>query len=288
MVDLGDIKLDKGPADTAADDEAKSAGRLIVVAALLVAAAAGAFYYILQRDPQPAPGATRGAATAAGTGDESALRAEPGENLRLPPLNEMDPVVRELVRQLSLHPTVAAWLAGDDLVRNFTVVVTNVAAGRTPARHLRRVAPEDEFLARGVEPDLTIDPRSYARYDPHADAVGAVDARGAARLYATLKPRIAEAYAELGEAEPNFDTVLERAIVELLRAPALNEGARPRLTPKPMSYAYADPKLESLSGAQKQLLRMGPHNAAIVQNKLREIAAHLGIPSSRLPAAPQP
>ncbi|HSL23873.1 MAG TPA: DUF3014 domain-containing protein [Vicinamibacterales bacterium] len=283
MVDLGDIKLDRGPADATADDEARSARRLIIGAALLVAAAAVAFYFILHRNTQPEPSATRAASSVVGKAADPSLRAEPGENLRLPPLNEMDPAVRELVRQLSLHPTIAAWLAGDDLVRNFTVVVTSIAVGRTPVRHLRRLAPEDEFLARGIEPDLTVDPRSYARYDVHADAIGAVDARGAARLYATLKPRIAEAYVELGEAEPDFDRVLERAIVELLRAPALRESGPVRLTPRPMAYAYADPKLESLSPAQKQLLRMGPHNAAIVQDKLREIAAHLGIPSSRLP-----
>ena len=55
----------------------------------------------------------------------------------MPPLGESDPVVRLLVQSISTHPRVLAWLATDGLIRNFTVVVGNIADGRTPARHLR-------------------------------------------------------------------------------------------------------------------------------------------------------
>ena len=41
--------------------------------------------------------------------------------------------------------------------------------------------------------------------------------------------------------------------------------------------------LESLTNAQKQLLRMGPRNVKLIQAKLREVAVALGIPASRLP-----
>jgi hypothetical protein len=189
--------------------------------------------------------------------------------------------VRQLVARLSSHPAVAAWLATDGLIRNFTVVTFNISIGRTPARLLPRLRPSEPFLTRGPDRDLASDPRSYARYDNIAGAVGAIEARGAARLYATLKPRIDEAARELGEAEGGFDAVLERAIVELLRAPVVEPSER--LTPKATSFAYADERLESLSPAQKQLLRMGPNNVRIVQDKLREIAGYLGIPESRLP-----
>jgi hypothetical protein len=49
------------------------------------------------------------------------------------------------------------------------------------------------------------------------------------------------------------------------------------------SYEFEDDRLESLTPAQKQLLRMGPRNVRLVQGKLLEIAHALGIPSSRLP-----
>jgi hypothetical protein len=58
-----------------------------------------------------------------------------------------------------------------------------------------------------------------------------------------------------------------------------------RLTRDSVAYTYADPALESLSHAQRQLLRMGPRNIRIVQAKLREIAGFLGIPEESLPPA---
>ena len=281
MSDLGEYDLQKEPVETVEPEPSRGAAWMVVAAIVLVLGA-GAAFYILQRGTAESLSKPSDAAPSARPPVVTDLRPEPGDNIPLPPLDETDPIVRQLVRQLSAHPTVAAWLATDGLIRNFTVVTANIASGRTPVRHLGRLAPEQPFLVSGPEEKLMLDPRSYARYDDYADAVAAIDARGAARLYATLKPRIEEAHRELGEPEPTFDAVLEKAIAELLATPTVEGPVR--LTVKPMSYAYADERLESLSPAQKQLLRMGPHNVAMVKGKLREIAQYLAIPPSRLPA----
>lgn len=207
--------------------------------------------------------------------------AEPGEEVDLPPLAETDPLVRRLVQQLSAHPRIAAWLATDQLLRNFTVVTYNVAQGRSPARQLSAIRPTGDFVVSGQGATVTIDRRSYARYNDYADAMDSLDARDAARVYATLKPRIQEAYRELGYPEGDFDEVLRRAIVELLGTPVLEADLR--VTSKSVVYEYADPRLQSLSAAQRHLLRMGPRNVRIVQAKLREIAPHLGIAPESLP-----
>lgn len=278
MGQLDDYEFDKTPSPTPAPDEGGSGLWIVIAAALAVLALAAGYYFFQREQRQPAPAA---AATPRPAPDARRGPGEPGEDILLPPLDQSDPIVRQLVSRLSAHPAVAAWLATDGLIRNFTVVTVNIANGTTPVRHLRRLAPADPFITRGIEPALTIDERSYARYDSFADAVAAVDARGAARLYATLKPRITEAYRDLGEPAADFDDVLEKSIVELLRVPAVNDPVR--ITPKPMSYAYVDRRLEALSPAQKQLLRMGPNNVSMIQRKLREIAEYLGIPAAHLP-----
>ena len=57
----------------------------------------------------------------------------------------------------------------------------------------------------------------------------------------------------------------------------------PQVRPKGAdAYEYVDPSLESLSSAQKVLMRMGPQNARVVQDKLREIGLALGIPADEL------
>jgi hypothetical protein len=179
------------------------------------------------------------------------------------------------VSQLSSHPKVAAWLTTDQLIRNFTVVVSNVAAGRTPARHLVRLRPAERFQVSEQGSTISIDPRSYRRYDAYADAVAAIDARGAARLYATLKPRIQDGYRELGYPDGNFDPVLAAAVAELLKTPVIEGNVA--LRSRSVAYEFADPRLQSLSPVQRQFLRMGPRNVRLVQAKLREIAPLAGL-----------
>jgi hypothetical protein len=56
-----------------------------------------------------------------------------------------------------------------------------------------------------------------------------------------------------------------------------------QLDPKGGVFGYADPAVERLTAAQKQLFRMGPANARTIQRRLREIGLALGIPPERLP-----
>ena len=150
-------------------------------------------------------------------------------------------------------------------------------------RVLRTLRPPAPFIVTENSSGIQIDPRGYDRYNGLAEAIASIDPASAARLYALLKPRIEEAYAELGNPGTTFDGTLERAIVRLLETPA--PAGTLRLKPKGATgYEYVDPLFEALPAAQKQLLRMGPRNAAVVQQRLRLIAGALNIPASRLPA----
>jgi hypothetical protein len=282
MLNVSDYDLRKAP-DPLSEPPRRRPVALWIAALVLIAGLAAAAYVVF--------GGWRGSqqiaseSPAVGTQQQTVRAEQPlggeAQPIDLPPLGEADPVVRELVRALSSHPTVAAWLTTDGLVRNFTVVVTNIADGRTPARHLAALRPSADFLVREDGEDLSIDPRSYQRYDTVADAMASIDPAGAAKLYATVKPRIEEAYGELGRPDTTFDRTLERALVTLLRTPVLDEPVA--VEPHGIGYAYADPRVENLSATQKQFLRMGPANVRKVKAALREIALALGIPAERLP-----
>ncbi len=273
MTEFNDLQLDKWqtPLEPERGHAAYRAAAIIVVVLGLVAAA----YHLLWRRAQPPPADVRVHTEQAVAPGAAKPVAEPAVASDLPPLAESDPIVRELVGKLSSHASVAAWLTTDNLIRNFTVVVSNVASGRTPARFLTRVKPTGSFQAIERGTDVRVDPRSYRRYDGYADAFAALDAQGAARLYATLKPRIADAYRELGYPDGDFDPVLQRAVVELLKTPVAD--GNPALVPKGIVYEYADPRLQALSPVQRQFLRMGPRNVRLVQAKLREIAPLAGL-----------
>jgi hypothetical protein len=253
-----------------------------LVAVVLLAIGGAGYYYWQRRASPPAPAnITTATEQAVAPAASSRPLPEAGETIDLPPLADTDPIVRELVAKLSSHPTVAAWLTTDQLIRNFTVVVENIANGRTPSGHLGKVRPTGPFQVKEESGGLWVDPRSYRRYDKFADAVAALDARGTARLYATLKPRITDGYRELGHADGDFDLVFEKAIVELLKTPVLEGDVS--LASKSVAYEFGDPRLQSLSSAQRQFLRMGPRNVKLIQAKLREIAPFIGIAPETLP-----
>jgi hypothetical protein len=276
MADASEYELLKTPDEL--PPSRRSTGLWIVVAILMGVAAIAAFILLIQRPSGPAPAAERVRI------QEQVIRPLGGDAapIALPPLNESDALVRELVKKISTHPRVGAWLATDDLIRSFTIAVENVAEGKTPARQLPMLRPSSSFRVLERGNDLIIDPRSYERYDGLAAAMESMDADGSARLYTTLKPRIEEAYRELRDSP--FDRTLERAIVALLGTPIVDGPTR--IVPRGIGYGFDDPRLEALTAAQKQILRMGPRNVRVFQTSLRAIALALGIPAERLPKSP--
>jgi hypothetical protein len=279
MTDPGDYELrkDDEPASDLEGAPPPNTGIWIAVAVVAVLAATAAYvFYTRRAAPAPPSAATHAPAPA----PTRALGGAP-EPVTIPPLDESDPVVRGLVRGLSTHPQVLAWLTTNGLIRNFAVVVSNIGEGVTPAKHLSPLRPKAAFQVVQRNGQTQIDPRSYDRYNQLADAVASVDPAGAARLYATVKPRLLEAYGELGARPASFDAALEHAIIELLQVPVVDGPIQ--VEPKGIGYRFADPKLENLNGAQKQLLRMGPRNVRSIQTSLHRIAVALGIPEERLP-----
>jgi hypothetical protein len=209
--------------------------------------------------------------------------AEPTpEPLALPPLDQSDDLLRELAGKLSSRPELAAWLANQDLARRFVAAVDNVATGETPTRQLPFLAPSGRFRAAGGAHAYVIDPRSYERYDGVAAVFSSIDAAAAVRLFVQIEPLLVAAYRELGYPDGRFRETLERAAARMLAVPVL-EG-EVQLVPAVLTYRFADPKLEGLSPAEKQLLRMGSRNVQLVQGKLREILAALEAESAK--AAP--
>lgn len=283
MADLSNIRLQR-TANPRRDDLGFGRGgqsspwRLVLLLAIAIGIGGGGYYWF-SRGRSAAPTATKAAAPAAPADASRAPLGGTPEAVEVPPLAESDPVVRLLLQSMSSHPRVLAWMATDGLIRNFTVVVGNIADGRTPARHLGVLKPNGRFKTVPGSGGLRIDPASYQRYNDIAAAVGSIDAQAAARVYATLKPRIEEAHRDLGSPEP-FDTTLESAIVRLVSTPVETDS---RVTAKGAeAFQFADERLESLTDAQKLLLRMGSANARIVQDKLRQIGLALGIPAARL------
>jgi hypothetical protein len=271
MADLNDLDFNR-PSSSFEPEPERDRGAWFVIGGLVVFAAIVAGLVWWAKRP---PVVEKPAAVAQAPAPVKPPEPVAPEPIDLPPLDASDSLVRQLVGRLSSHPMVARWLTTDQLVRNFTVVLVNIADGRTPTTHLEKMRPNGRFAALTDAQGVYINPDGYHRYDAYADAVSGLDPNGTARLYETLKPRIQDAYRELGYPDGDVDAALKRAIVLLLKTPVVD--GRIGLRGPPPLYTFTDDRLELLAGSQRQLLRMGPRNERIVQEKLREIAPLVGI-----------
>lgn len=236
----------------------------------------------LVSEPAPAPAATPAPAPVATpvTPDPVVASEPPAEPVAeappLPSLDESDAALRQELSTLSgWQASVTALLVNDQLLRRFVTFVNTVAAGKIDHKSGPFQPIKGSFsVTAGDQPQMA--PASSARYNLYASLVTALDPQQCAALYRRYYPLLAKAYGELGE-KGNFHALVLKAIQVLDSTPALTAPAT--LTPglKGM-WKYADPQLEALPPAQKQLLRSGPDNVATLKGWLRQLRAALLTP----------
>jgi len=278
---MDDLHID----DEQGNEPRKIRGLAIAIFALLAVAAAVYYFVFMKKTAAPSASREPQAESVIPAGGEKAVPGGMAEPLAFPSvaLGESDAAVREFAAALSANPEFARWLLTKELVRKFVVAVDNVANGLSPKPHIDFFSPSGPFRIVRTKTGTLIDEVSYSRYDPVTGVVLSLDAVAAARLYRAVKPLLQEAYRDLGYPGVDFEDTLVRAMAELLETPVVEGPVR--LEQKILSYAMTDEKLEGLSQAQKQLLRMGPKSVRAVQGKLRQMAAALGVAETRLPQA---
>ncbi len=235
----------------------------IVLILAVVAAGGGTLYWFLGRAPSPTPAAVSPPSAATGA-------PAPATG---PLLDEGKQ--RSLVESISANPLIRRLLGEGDLVRRWAIVTENIAGDVVPRKPLSALAPAENFSVVRRGGAILIDPRSYLRYDAVGDAVGSLDPNAFVLAYSALRPALESAYRGLGYPEGSIDRVTARALSRLERA-TLRDGEIELVEGPGTSYAYADPGLETLGDVEKQLLRMGPRNGRIFQQKAREISRGLG------------
>jgi hypothetical protein len=193
----------------------------------------------------------------------------------LPPADETDALVRSLLGRLLQSRALESWLKSGDLVRRFVSAVNAVADGEAPRASLPFLVPTGAFAVTAHGGQKVIDERSYRRFEPFMEAISSLDPKACATAYARLSPLLESAHAEVGRPGTTFAATLARAIARVERVP-IPDGPLQVVSPK-LLYQYADPALESLPDAEKQLLRLGPENARALQQKLAAVATAIGL-----------
>lgn len=227
--------------------------RALIAVLAAAALAAAAWLFLRSRAAPPAPPPAPAAAPPA--------TAPPPPDAPLPPAADSDARVRGLFGPLS--PRFAEWLSAPDLLERGAAVIDNLAEDVSPRKQVPFLAPAGAY-----------EPHRFERYDFFAAAIGAVDTAALASAVRAIHPLLEAAYHRLGYPDRRLDAALLAALRRIAGAPVVDAEVRPRGD----RYVYVDPGLEALGPVEKHLLRMGPRNERVLQEKARALADALAKP----------
>jgi hypothetical protein len=242
------------------------------IVGLLVVIAGGAWYWWMQQHktvslPPDTPSVAKPSPDAQAT--------PPPPVTPLPPPEQTDDQLRNQMAKITSDPNAQAWMREDDLVRRFVSAVRLIADGESPHLPLGFLAPTGAFNVIERNGSMVVDPVSFQRYDLVANAIASVDVSACSGAYATLRPLLESAYREIGEPGTTFEPVLAKALQRLINTPVPDEEIAVQYGKNSAMYEFVNGSLQALSPAQKHLLRMGPKNMRLIQNKLKEIESAL-------------
>jgi len=239
--------------------------------------AVGVWYWYTSRPtPPPAPAAVRPALPQpSGNAEPQISHPVPteGSSAALPALNDSDQVVHDSLAGVLGRNPVEAFLVPQNIVRHIVVTVDNLPR-RKLAVELRPVKPTPGQTATTTQGEITtLSDANFERYAPLMHVLQGADVRALAVVYERLYPLFQQAYEDLGYPGKYFNDRLVEVIDHLLQTPEVPPPIQ--LTQPKVFWEYADPNLESRSAGQKLLIRMGPANARVIKQKLRDFRAEI-------------
>jgi len=184
----------------------------------------------------------------------------------LPALEHSDTEVKQRLLALDWRPGLAGLFVTEDMLRRVVVQIDNIAQGQLVAGQPVLMPLEQRFSLEEGEP-LLLDEQSFARYTPYIQLLESVPPQQLMPLFHRYEPLLQQAYAELGYPDELFKNKLIAAIDLLLATPQVQyplELERPSVV-----YIFADPAIEQLPAAQKQMIRLGPDNRQRIETLLQ-------------------
>jgi len=273
-------------------DKKNGGGAFFVAIILIVLAGGGWFYFKYLRSNTAAEPETRVLALPSGSKDTAAadplsigkaidgvptIDVASGEKDNivelhqqtspvLPDLDHSDGLLREEMTGLS--PGLAGWLNTDQLIRKYVVIANDFSQGLRLEKHLRFLQLDQPFAVDQANGNLLIAAQSYRRYDRLAAAINALDVQATLAVYKKFRPLLVQVFKEFSYPdEYGLEDIFTKAVAVILAAPV--RDGQIALERHSIQYKFADPQLEGLNPIYKQMLRMGPENTRIIQDKLR-------------------
>lgn len=184
-----------------------------------------------------------------------------------------DSYARERIDSVNGGKALEQFVAGDFVVERTVAIIDALRRGEIPYKLLPIGRPPQAFPIKDDGLRVTMDPAGFSRYDGFANWVNSLDVKAMVLLFNEYQSLATAALSQIGVNDFDIRGAALAATTQILATPEMPDRAE--LLRKEANWIYADNELENLSALQKQLLRMGPENAEILQQKARELRAAL-------------
>ena len=212
----------------------------------------------------------------------------PAAPIAAPPVTEVQPKIppapvvseetgdqyaRESIDGVNGGKALAQFVAGDYVVERAVAIIDALRRGEVPYKLLPVGKPSTTFPISDNGLRVTLDTAGFSRYDGFAQWVGGLDTPALVSLLNDYEMIATQALTRMGVTDFDIRSAVLAATTQILSTPQVAVDAE--LMRREANWVYMDPELEALSSLQKQVLRMGPENADIVQQKARDIRGAL-------------
>lgn len=194
-----------------------------------------------------------------------------------PPTTLANSDVQFLLAAADLAPQLTQWLLPQEQIRKWVLAIDLMAEGQLPKRYRPVDYPMKKFAVTSSELDTVANNENHLRMNPLITVITVITPEKMANYYQSWLPLLEKAYDEQGK-NYNFNQRVNQAISQILAVNPLQQQAA--LIHPSVLYKFKDPALENASDIEKILWRMGPNNAEVIQNFLRELRATLSDHSS--------
>ena len=184
-----------------------------------------------------------------------------------------DQYARESIDAVNGGKALAQFVAGDYVVERAVAIIDALRRGEVPYKLLPVGKPSTTFPISDNGLRVTLDTAGFSRYDGFAQWVGGLNTPALVSLLNDYEMIATQALTRMGVTDFDIRSAVLAATTQILSTPQVAVDAE--LMRREANWVYMDPELEALSSLQKQVLRMGPENADIVQQKARDIRGAL-------------
>jgi hypothetical protein len=180
-----------------------------------------------------------------------------------------DRYARESIDAVNGGKALAQFVVGDYVVERVVAIIDALRRGEVPYKLLPVGKPSTTFPISDDGLRVTLDAAGFSRYDGFAQWVGGLDTTALVSLLNDYEMIATQALTRMGVSDFDIRSAVLAATTQILSTPQVTVDAE--LMRREANWVYMDPELEALSSLQKQVLRMGPENADIIQQKARDI-----------------